>query len=702
MASHSLASSSLDVSLPFSTADTTSTQSTSVVSSGSSPSSVSIPPLPSFSHSLPLHTVGPSILPASSIGQISLPSCMPYAGTTEPTIPSHFHSVAALAVPNITNLVTIKLNSVEDYLTWRTQFTSLLISHELLGFVDGSTPQPTQFLCNVSGNQQVTPLYRSWVRVDQSVRSWLFATLSREVLVDVHLLPTSRDIWLSLHRRFMDASQAKSIELKRQLTTMRKSESMTIDQYLREAKTIADSLAAINSPVSSQDLIDHVLLGLGREYDTLVGIITHFPGQLSLEELRTKLLLHEQRLQRFKELDSGVSHQAFAAQNVSLNSSSASQGGRGKGRSSSYRGRGRGGRGRGSFGGRNQQHFTSSNSPRNNFQEQSSSGMGSVSPIPYNSQSASSTSPSSGVLGAHPSSTSCQICGYPGHSALQCTNRFNHAFVANDLPKSFATMSVGETNDATWYFDSAASAHMTPSEGNFLRKSPYTGLDRVLVGNGTLLDIKNIGYSKLPSISRPLHLHSMFHVPQLRHNLISVKKLCKDNNCSIDFDSSSVSVKDKATGQTLLQASSEGDVYPLASLSVSSHSQACVAIRQSGDIWLRRLGHSGVQILDCLRKNNYISLLNSVRSDCVPCRLGKSQRLPFKLVDHCSSSPLDIIHSDVWQSPVLSNLGFKYYVVFVDDFSRFTWLYPMKNKSEVFLHFCAFQKLAENIFNTKI
>nr|XP_016443853.1 PREDICTED: uncharacterized protein LOC107769178 [Nicotiana tabacum] len=261
MASQSLTPHSSDVSLPFPTTTVATTQSISDIS--------------------------------SSIG---LPSLPPYAGIIEPTIPSPFHSTAALAAPNVTNLVTIKLNSVEDYLTWRTQFTSVLISHELLGFVDGSTPQPTQFLCDVSGNQQVNPLYRSWVRVDQSVRLWLFATLSREVLVDVHLLPTSRDIWISLQKRFMDASQAKSIELKRQLTTMRKSDSMTIDEYLREAKKIADSLAAINSQVSTQDFIDHVLLELGREYDTLVGIITHYPGQLSLKELRTKLLLHEQWL----------------------------------------------------------------------------------------------------------------------------------------------------------------------------------------------------------------------------------------------------------------------------------------------------------------------------------------------------------------------------------------------------------------------
>lgn len=165
---------------------------------------------------------------------------------------------------------------------------------------------------------------------------------------------------------------------------------------------------------------------------------------------------------------------------------------------------------------------------------------------------------------------------------------------------------------------------MTPYEDIFLRKSPYIGLDCVFVGNGTLLDIKNIEYSKLPSISRPLHLHSMFHVPKLRHNLISVKKLCKDNICSIDFDSSFVSVKDKAMGQTLKEDSSEGSIF----ICVFSFSNMCFY----SSIW-RYLASSirpyWSSILDCLGKNNYISLLNSVHSDCVPCRLRKLQCLPF-------------------------------------------------------------------------
>ena len=219
---------------------------------------------------------------------------------------------------------------------------------------------------------------------------------------------------------------------------------------MRDAKQTVDSLAAINSSVSNQDFIDHVLLVLGKEYDTLVGIITHFPGQFLLEDLRSKSLLHEQRLQHFEGSDLPSLPQAFATQNTHSNSSSTTHsyhGGCGRGRTYSPRGRGCG------SSGRFQQHqgSTTNNFPRNDSTGQITSGIDSAFHVSYGSQSANRCSPSSRVLDSHPSTLICQICGSIGHQALQCSIRFNHSFVANDLPKYFATMSVGETNDATWF-----------------------------------------------------------------------------------------------------------------------------------------------------------------------------------------------------------------------------------------------------------
>ncbi|CAH9142791.1 unnamed protein product, partial [Cuscuta epithymum] len=209
-----------------------------------------------------------------------------------------------------------------------------------------------------------------------------------------------------------------------------------------------------------------------------------------------------------------------------------------------------------------------------------------------------------------------------------------------------------------------------------------------------------IGDLHLSTPPRPLHLKSVYHVPHLKYNLMSIQKLCADNNCFVIFDKNSVCVKDKISGKVLLRASSNGGVYPI---SLSSYSPVALASHVApGPVWHRRLGHCGTRILDRLRKTGNILSNSHFSHDCISCRLGKSQRLPFQEVWHKSTSPLYLIHSDVWQSPVLSTSGFKYYVLFIDDFSRFTWLYPMSRKSEVVSHFKNFKLMVENLFNSKI
>jgi len=67
-----------------------------------------------------------------------------------------------------------------------------------------------------------------------------------------------------------------------------------------------------------------------------------------------------------------------------------------------------------------------------------------------------------------------------------------------------------------------------------------------------------------------------------------------------------------------------------------------------------------------------------------------------------SPQPLELIHKDIWTSPVLSVSGYKYHVVFIDNFSRFTWIYPLHHKSKVFENFVKFKLLVEKQFSTQI
>lgn len=67
-----------------------------------------------------------------------------------------------------------------------------------------------------------------------------------------------------------------------------------------------------------------------------------------------------------------------------------------------------------------------------------------------------------------------------------------------------------------------------------------------------------------------------------------------------------------------------------------------------------------------------------------------------------SFNPLQYLFSDVWQSHVLSNKNPKYYLLFVDHFTRYSWIFPLSAKSEVKTIFLQFKPLVETHFKTKI
>lgn len=58
--------------------------------------------------------------------------------------------------------------------------------------------------------------------------------------------------------------------------------------------------------------------------------------------------------------------------------------------------------------------------------------------------------------------------------------------------------------------------------------------------------------------------------------------------------------------------------------------------------------------------------------------------------------------TDVWTSTIISIDNYKYYVVFIDHFTRYTWLFPLKRKSDVKTTFIAFKPLVENRFQTRL
>jgi hypothetical protein len=104
-----------------------------------------------------------------------------------------------------------------------------------------------------------------------------------------------------------------------------------------------------------------------------------------------------------------------------------------------------------------------------------------------------------------------------------------------------------------------------------------------------------------------------------------------------------------------------------------------------------------------LSKNNlHFSSDLSHESVCNACQQAKSHQLPYPKSSSVSKSPLELVFSDVWD-PTYDSIGRnKYYVTFIDNFSKFTWIYLLKHKSKVFEKFKEFQSLVERLFNKKI
>ena len=216
------------------------------------------------------------------------------------------------------------------------------------------------------------------------------------------------------------------------------------------------------------------------------------------------------------------------------------------------------------------------------------------------------------------------------------------------------------------------------------------------------MSISHVGHSILHTSDRDLILKNVLHVPQAKKNLVSVHRFTTDNNVFLEFHPSFFLVKDQATKKTILRGRSSGGLYPFPSSSSARGKVACSATKISVDMWHHRLGHPSISVVRQVVSRNNLPHVSSPESVCDACQQAKSHQLPYSRSSSTSSAPLELVFSDVW-GPARDSVGRKnYYVSFIDDFSKFTWIYLLKHKSEVFSKFQEFQTLVERSLSRKI
>ena len=123
------------------------------------------------------------------------------------------------------------------------------------------------------------------------------------------------------------------------------------------------------------------------------------------------------------------------------------------------------------------------------------------------------------------------------------------------------------------------------------------------------------------------------------------------------------------------------------------------------ELWNRIFAHLHYRALPIVSKamKGILELQVNHEGVCKGCAQGKNVKSPFQSSDNKAKGILDIVHSNVCRSMTITSLsGYVYYVSFIDDYSRKTWIYFLKGKNEVLNRFKEFKSLVENLSEKKI
>ncbi|KAL4354390.1 hypothetical protein GQ457_06G018340 [Hibiscus cannabinus] len=412
-------------------------------------------------------------------------------------------SMVSASKPFTNKSISIRLDET-NYLLWRQQVLFTIESLDLSSHIDGTSVVPPQYVL-VNSEKVCNPQYASFKQQDSALCSW------------------KRD--------------------------------QGMREYIAHIQSVCDSLAAFGNPLSETMHISTILSGLPSDYEPVVAVITSNQQPYKLDGVcgvpsNGPNVFVEQ------------AYHPFVGQVSSSASANSSQ--RVFSESSSY--------------------------PQRVFQDSSFSQRGFQGPSFFRGfgfQTGRSFSRGCGgrVFGGRVR-PQCQLYGRIGHIVNRCYYCFDRSYdiyyvnlveevldyqkpegesLNQDLSGSVALVSDDFSpvvcEDATWFPDSGAIAHLTPDLGKFHSSLPYTGSGKITVANGMAVPISHIGNSSLSTNSRSLFLSNLLHVPCVNKNLPPVSRFTKDNNVSMEFFPNSCIVKDLETQQVMLRGSESNGLY---------------------------------------------------------------------------------------------------------------------------------------------
>nr|GEX72350.1 retrovirus-related Pol polyprotein from transposon TNT 1-94 [Tanacetum cinerariifolium] len=237
-----------------------------------------------------------------------------------------------------------------------------------------------------------------------------------------------------------------------------------------------------------------------------------------------------------------------------------------------------------------------------------------------------------------------------------------------------------------WIIDSGCSKHITGNRAlltNFVEKFIGT----VRFGNNDFAVIDDYGDVVIGSMT----IKRVYYVEGLGHNLFSVGQFC-DKGLKVSFRKSSCFVRNEH-GVDLLTDDRSLNLYTIALNEIALNSSSCLLAKASSSqswLWRQCLSHLNFATINNFVKNNLVRGLPKMKFKkdhlCSACKQRKIHQKHHKsATDFASNKPLYLLHMNLYGPMHVESINRKRYVlVFVDDFSRYTWVFFLHSKDEAF------------------
>ena len=225
--------------------------------------------------------------------------------------PSAIHVVGSTVV---LPPVSVRLEA-GNFALWRGLLLPNLAGAGLHHHLDENVAPPAKTVTQGEGDKAITIAnleYAQWWSADQKVIGYLLGSMEPDIANQLIGCKSAAAVWSGVHAMHGAQSRANVRHIRRQLSSTRK-EDLSAAAYMHKMKSFADAMAAAGSPITDDELIDFIVIGLGSAYNSIAATLTFGNRSIPYDEFYSAILSYES-MQAQQAVAEGWSSSANAAQ----------------------------------------------------------------------------------------------------------------------------------------------------------------------------------------------------------------------------------------------------------------------------------------------------------------------------------------------------------------------------------------------------